>query len=85
MINPDILAGHVGTADAVVFAIDDEKYGEELTAASRLENGASLDGRDLQHWMRQMVAPRKVKKKMHWIMGSINSQRHLGHLMKIAY
>lgn len=60
----EIIASHCSVAEVVVFAIEDQMYGQEVGAAVRLKEGHVLTARDLQNWMRQRVAVYKVPKKV---------------------
>lgn len=61
----NLISTHAAVADVVVFAIDDDMYGQEVGAAVVLREGEGLSARDLQKWVRGKVAPLKVPKKVY--------------------
>ncbi|KAL8720322.1 MAG: hypothetical protein Q9225_002809 [Loekoesia sp. 1 TL-2023] len=72
----NLIAKHAAVADVVVFAIDDDMYGQEVGAAVVLKVGEELSARDLQKWVRSKVAPLKVPKKVCY-----NSTSKNGHIL----
>ena len=60
----NLIAAHPAVADVVVFAIDDDMYGQESAAAVVLAEGAELKARELKKWVGERVAAYKVPKKV---------------------
>ena len=60
----NLIASHPDVADVVVFAIDDDMYGQEPAAAVILSQGAELKARELKKWIGERVAAYKVPKKV---------------------
>ncbi|KAL8776425.1 MAG: hypothetical protein Q9213_008281 [Squamulea squamosa] len=60
----NLIAGHPAVADVVVFAMEDEMYGQEVGAAVILKEEEGLTERELKKWVRERVAPLKVPKKI---------------------
>jgi long-chain acyl-CoA synthetase len=54
------LVGMPGVADAAVFGIPDDEFGEALAAAVQCQSGASLDAAAVQAWLRERLANYKV-------------------------
>lgn len=59
-----VIVGHHAVADAVSFAVDDERYGQDVVVAAIVKDGESMSAKDLQKWMREKVAPHKISKKV---------------------
>ena len=59
-----LIASHNAVTDVVVFAVEDELYGQDVAAAVCLKAGESIGLRELQKWMRERVAAHKVPKKV---------------------
>ena len=60
----NLISSHPDVADVVVFAVDDEMYGQEPAAALILSQGAELKARELKKWIGERVAAYKVPKKV---------------------
>jgi fatty-acyl-CoA synthase len=58
----DVLRTHDAIADASVYAVKSEFFGEEVAAALRLHPGASIDPEELQSFCRDRLARFKVPK-----------------------
>jgi fatty-acyl-CoA synthase len=58
----DVLRTHPAIADASVYAVTSEFFGEEVAAALRLHPGASIDREELQAFCRDRIARFKVPK-----------------------
>lgn len=59
----NLIASHPAVADVVVFAIEDEMYGQDVGAAIILKD-EKVGERELKKWIRGKVAPLKVPKKV---------------------
>ena len=60
----NLISTHEKIGDVVVFAIEDEIYGQDVGAAVVLKEGEELSARELQKWVRGRMAPLKVPKKV---------------------
>ena len=56
----DVLRGHPAIADASVYAVKSEFFGEEVAAALRLHPGATIDPEEVQAFCRARLAKFKV-------------------------
>jgi fatty-acyl-CoA synthase len=56
----DVLRTHPAIADASVYAVPSEFFGEEVAAALRLQPGAVIDAADVQSFCRERLARFKV-------------------------
>ena len=61
----NVLARHPGVAEAVSFAVDDEKYGQDIGVAIVVKDGEKLDEQELKRWMAEKVARFKMPKKVY--------------------
>jgi acyl-coenzyme A synthetase/AMP-(fatty) acid ligase len=63
-IEPDeveaALAAHAGTLEAVVVAIPDEQWGENVGAAVVLKEGAAATADELQQWVKDRLRSSRV-------------------------
>ena len=57
-----VLASMPGVRDCAVFGIPDDEFGEALAAAVQREPGASLEGEEVQRYLRDNIASYKVPK-----------------------
>lgn len=57
------LLAHTDVAEAVSFAVPDEKYGEEVNAAVILKEGSSMDSEQLTAFAKGKLAPFKIPKR----------------------
>ena len=60
----NLISLHPNVTDVVVFAIDDDMYGQEPAAAVILSEGAELKVRELKKWIGERVAAYKIPKKV---------------------
>ena len=58
----DVLRGHPAIADASVYGVGSEFFGEEVAAALRLRPGATIDPDEVQAFCRERIARFKVPK-----------------------
>jgi fatty-acyl-CoA synthase len=58
----DVLRGHRAIADASVYAVASEFFGEDVAAALRLRPGAAFDAADVRAFCRERLARFKVPK-----------------------
>ncbi len=56
----DVLRGHASIADAAVYAVASEFFGEEVAAALRLRPGAAIEPAEVQAYCRERLARFKV-------------------------
>ena len=56
----DVLRGHVAIADASVYAVASEFFGEDVAAALRLRPGATVESAEVQAFWRERLARFKV-------------------------
>lgn len=59
-----VIAAHPAVADVVTFTIEDDMYGQDIGAAVMLKDGERLSAKEVQRWVRDRVAPKKVPKKV---------------------
>jgi acyl-CoA synthetase (AMP-forming)/AMP-acid ligase II/thioesterase domain-containing protein len=60
----EVLLRHPDVAQAVTFAMPDERLGEEVVAAVVPRSGVTLDAREIQYFVAQTVAPFKVPRRI---------------------
>jgi malonyl-CoA/methylmalonyl-CoA synthetase len=60
----EILRTHPAIAECAVVGVSDEDWGERVSAAVELKNGASLSLDELQQWARVQLAPYKVPRAL---------------------
>ena len=60
----NLISSHPAVTEVVVFAIDDDMYGQEPAAAVILSEGAELKARELKKWIGERVAAYKIPKKV---------------------
>jgi fatty-acyl-CoA synthase len=58
----DVLRSHPAIADASVYAVASEFFGEEVAAALRVRPGATIDADEVQAFCRERIARFKVPK-----------------------
>jgi acyl-CoA synthetase (AMP-forming)/AMP-acid ligase II len=63
----DLLAGHEAIAEAAVFGVDDEEFGQRLKAVVVLRDGASLSEDDLTKYVKQNLAGYKVPRDVEFV------------------
>lgn len=63
----NVVDQHPNVAEAVAFAIADDMYGEEVGLAVTVEDGTSLDEKELKAWVAQRLIQMKVPKKVYLI------------------
>jgi acyl-CoA synthetase (AMP-forming)/AMP-acid ligase II len=63
----DLLAGHDGIAEAAVFGVDDEQFGQRLKAVVVLRDGASLSEDDIKKHVKQNLAGYKVPRDVDFV------------------
>jgi malonyl-CoA/methylmalonyl-CoA synthetase len=60
----EVLRMHPAIAECAVVGVDDEDWGERVSAAVELRQGASLSLDELQEWARLQLAPYKVPRAL---------------------
>jgi malonyl-CoA/methylmalonyl-CoA synthetase len=60
----EILRTHPAIAECAVVGVHDEDWGERVSAAVELRNGASLSLDELQQWAKVQLAPYKVPRAL---------------------
>jgi malonyl-CoA/methylmalonyl-CoA synthetase len=60
----EVLRTHPAILDCAVVGIDDEEWGERVSAAVELRPGETLSLADLQRWARRQLAPYKVPRAL---------------------
>lgn len=60
----NVISAHPSVADVVVFAIEDDMYGQDVGAAVRLVDGSEIKIRELKKWIGGKVATHKIPKKV---------------------
>jgi acyl-CoA synthetase (AMP-forming)/AMP-acid ligase II/NAD(P)-dependent dehydrogenase (short-subunit alcohol dehydrogenase family) len=63
----DLLAGHVAVADAAVFGVPDEQFGQRLAASIVLVEGASASEDELKEFVRGRLARHKVPRDIEFV------------------
>ena len=63
----DVLLAHPAVASAAVFAVPDERLGEDVVAAVILHEGTSLTPRELRHWTLDRLAPHKAPRRIWFV------------------
>jgi acyl-CoA synthetase (AMP-forming)/AMP-acid ligase II len=63
----DLLAGHEKIAEAAVFGVDDEKFGQRLKAVVVLRNGASLDADAVKRYVKDNLAGYKSPRDVEFV------------------
>jgi acyl-coenzyme A synthetase/AMP-(fatty) acid ligase len=63
----EVLAEHPDVAQAVTFAVPDERVGEDIEAAIVLRQGALVSERDLRRFAAERLAPFKVPRRIHFV------------------
>jgi fatty-acyl-CoA synthase len=65
----DVLRNHPAIADASVYAVTSELFGEEVAAALRLHPGATLDPENIRQFCRDRIAKFKIPRFMRVVDG----------------
>jgi malonyl-CoA/methylmalonyl-CoA synthetase len=60
----EVLRTHGDIAECAVVGVADEEWGERVSAAVELKQGASLDLHELQAWAKTLLAPYKVPRAL---------------------
>jgi acyl-CoA synthetase (AMP-forming)/AMP-acid ligase II/NAD(P)-dependent dehydrogenase (short-subunit alcohol dehydrogenase family) len=63
----DLLAGHAAVADAAVFGVPDEQFGQRLAASIVLVEGASASEDELKEFVRGRLARHKVPRDIEFV------------------
>jgi acyl-CoA synthetase (AMP-forming)/AMP-acid ligase II/NAD(P)-dependent dehydrogenase (short-subunit alcohol dehydrogenase family) len=63
----DLLTGHDAVADAAVFGVPDQAFGQRLAASVVLLDGASASGDELQEYVRRRLARHKVPREIEFV------------------
>ena len=63
----DLLSGHEGVADAAVFGVPDEQFGQRLAASVVLVEGASPSDDELKDYVRARLARHKVPRDIEFV------------------
>ena len=63
----DLLAGHDAVAEAAVFGVDDEKFGQRLKAVVVKRKGASLTEDDVKKYVKSNLAGYKVPRDVEFV------------------
>jgi acyl-CoA synthetase (AMP-forming)/AMP-acid ligase II len=63
----DLLAGHEAIAEAAVFGVDDEQFGQRLKAVVVLRDGSSLSEDDIKQHVKQNLAGYKVPRDIEFV------------------
>jgi malonyl-CoA/methylmalonyl-CoA synthetase len=60
----EVLRTHPAVAECAVVGVDDDEWGERVSAAVELRQGTHLSLEELQHWARPQLAPYKVPRAL---------------------
>jgi fatty-acyl-CoA synthase len=63
----DLLSGHEAVADAAVFGVPDEAFGQRLAASVVLIDGASVSEDELKEYDRRRLARHKVPREIEFV------------------
>ncbi len=63
----ELLAGHEAVADAAVFGVPDEDFGQRLAAFAVLKEGASATAEELQAYVRERLARYKIPREIEFV------------------
>ena len=63
----DLLFGHGAVADAAVFGVEDEQFGQRLAASIVLADGASASEDELREYVRERLARHKVPREIAFV------------------
>jgi acyl-CoA synthetase (AMP-forming)/AMP-acid ligase II len=61
------LQSHPAVAEAAVFAMPDERFGEDIVAAVVMRPGMSASARELRTWMLDWLTPHKVPRRIWFV------------------
>jgi malonyl-CoA/methylmalonyl-CoA synthetase len=60
----EVLRTHPAVAECAVVGVEDEEWGERVSAAVELRPGTTLSLADLQTWARELLAPYKIPRAL---------------------
>jgi fatty-acyl-CoA synthase len=63
----DLLSGHEAVADAAVFGVPDDEFGQRLAASIVLLDGASASEDELKDYVRGSLARHKVPREIEFV------------------
>lgn len=63
----EVLLAHPAVRAAAVFALPDERLGQDIAAAVVLERGQTTTPRELRHWMLDRLAPHKAPRRIWFV------------------
>lgn len=66
----EVLNAHPAVSAAAVFAVPDERFGQDIVAAVVLESGHTTTPRQLRRWMLDRLAPFKVPRRI-WFLDDL--------------
>ena len=63
----DLLAGHEAVAEAAVFGVDDEKFGQRLKAVVVTRDGSDLSADEVKRFVKSNLAGYKVPRDVEFV------------------
>lgn len=66
----EVLNAHPAVSAAAVFAVPDERFGQDIVAAVVLESGHTTTPRQLRRWMLDHLAPNKTPRRI-WFLDDL--------------
>jgi fatty-acyl-CoA synthase len=63
----DLLAGHEAIAEAAVFGVDDEEFGQRLKAVVVVREGHALEADELKRFVKSNLASYKVPRDVDFV------------------